>query len=63
MLIWILGLVLVIVLIALGLPIAFSMMIIGFFGLTYILGLEPALAMVGQVFFDNGMSYSLSILP
>ena len=63
MLIWILGLVLVIVLIALGLPIAFSMMICGFFGLTYILGLEPALAMVGQVFFDNGMSYSLSILP
>ena len=63
MLIWMLGLVLVIVLIALGLPIAFSMMIIGFFGLTYIIGLEPALAMVGQVFFDNGMSYSLSILP
>ena len=53
----------VILLIALGLPIAFSMMIVGFLGLTYIIGLDPALSMVGQVFFDNGMSYSLSILP
>ena len=50
-------------LIALGLPIAFSMMIVVFLGLTYIIGLDPALSMVGQVFFDNGMSYSLSILP
>tara|TARA_B100000686_G_scaffold309473_1_gene351420 strand:+ start:642 stop:1940 length:1299 start_codon:yes stop_codon:yes gene_type:complete len=63
MLIWSLGLFIVILLIALGLPIAFSMTIVGFFGLTYIIGLEPALSMIGQVFFDNGMSYSLSILP
>ena len=63
MLVWSVGLLVVILLIALGLPIAFSMMIVGFLGLTYIIGLDPALSMVGQVFFDNGMSYSLSILP
>ena len=63
MLIWIIGLLTVILLIASGLPIAFSMMIVGFLGLTYIIGLDPAFSMVGQVFFDNGMSYSLSILP
>ena len=63
MLVWSVGLLAVILLIVLGLPIAFSMMILGFLGLTYIIGLDPALSMVGQVFFDNGMSYSLSILP
>ena len=63
MLVWSVGVLAVILLIVLGLPIAFSMMIVGFLGLTYIIGLDPALSMVGQVFFDNGMSYSLSILP
>ncbi len=63
MIVWSLGLLIVILLIAAGLPIAFAMMIVGFIGLTYIIGLDPALSMIGQVFFDNGMSYSLSILP
>ena len=63
MFIWILGLILVIVLITLGLPIAFSMATIGFLGLVFIIGIEPSLAMIGQIFFDNGMNYTLSILP
>ena len=63
MFVWILGLILVIVLIALGLPIAFSMATIGFLGLVFIIGIEPSLAMIGQIFFDNGMNYTLSILP
>ena len=63
MFVWILGLILVIVLITLGLPIAFSMATIGFLGLVFIMGIEPSLAMVGQIFFDNGMNYTLSILP
>ena len=63
MFVWILGLILVIVLITLGLPIAFSMATIGFLGLVFIIGIEPSLAMVGQIFFDNGMNYTLSILP
>lgn len=63
MFVWILGLVLVIVLITLGLPIAFSMATIGFLGLVFIIGIESSLAYVGQIFFDNGMNYTLSILP
>ena len=63
MFVWILGLILVIVLITLGLPIAFSMATIGFLGLVFIIGIEPSLAMIGQIFFDNGMNYTLSILP
>ena len=63
MFVWILGLILVIVLIILGLPIAFSMATIGFLGLVFIIGIEPSLAMIGQIFFDNGMNYTLSILP
>ena len=63
MLTWIIGLVLVMIMIALGLPIAFSMAAIGFIGLTFIIGTDASLAMIGQVFFDNGMNYTLSILP
>ena len=63
MLTWIIGLVLVMIMIALGLPIAFSMAAIGFIGLTFIIGTDASLALIGQVFFDNGMNYTLSILP
>ena len=63
MLIWILGLISVILMIAVGLPIAFSMLTVGFFGLVILIGFSPSLAMIGQIFFDNGMSYTLSILP
>ena len=63
MLIWILGLLSVILMIAMGLPIAFSMLTIGFFGLVILIGFSPSLAMIGQIFFDNGMNYTLSILP
>ena len=63
MLTWIIGLVLVMIMIALGIPIAFSMAAIGFIGLTFIIGTDASLAMIGQVFFDNGMNYTLSILP
>jgi C4-dicarboxylate transporter DctM subunit len=63
MFLWITGLTLVMIMIALGLPIAFSMASIGFLGLIFIIGIDPSLAMAGQVFFDNGMNYTLSILP
>ena len=63
MLIWILGLLSIILMIAMGLPIAFSMLTVGFFGSVILIGFSPSLAMVGQIFFDNGMNYTLSILP
>ena len=60
---WGLGLAAVLILIALGVPIAFAMAAVGAVGIISILGVAPTMAMVGQVFFDNGMSYTLSVMP
>jgi tripartite ATP-independent transporter DctM subunit len=60
---WIVGIAAVLALIALGLPIAFAMTIIGMAGVAWIIGVQPMLSMLGQVFFDNGMSYTLSVMP
>lgn len=60
---WGLGLAAVLILIALGVPIAFAMSAVGIVGIISILGVTPTMAMVGQVFFDNGMSYTLSVMP
>jgi tripartite ATP-independent transporter DctM subunit len=60
---WIIGIVALLGLIALGVPIAFAMTAVAFFGVVWIIGLAPGLAMLGQVFYDNGMSYTLSVMP
>lgn len=63
MLDWILGVACTLGLIALGVPITFAMTIVGFVGIVAIIGMAPAMSMLGQVFFDNGMSYTLSVMP
>jgi C4-dicarboxylate transporter, DctM subunit len=60
---WVVGVVALLVLIACGVPIAFAMIIVGAAGIMVALGVDPALAMLGQVFYDNGMSYTLSVMP
>jgi C4-dicarboxylate transporter, DctM subunit len=60
---WAIGIAAVLALIALGVPIAFAMTAIGMAGVAWIIGLSPMLSMLGQVFFDNGMSYTLSVMP
>jgi C4-dicarboxylate transporter, DctM subunit len=60
---WIVGVVALLVLIACGVPIAFAMIIVGTVGIIAALGIDPAFAMLGQVFYDNGMSYTLSVMP
>jgi tripartite ATP-independent transporter DctM subunit len=60
---WAIGIATVLALIALGVPIAFAMTAIGMAGVAWIIGLQPMLSMLGQVFFDNGMSYTLSVMP
>ncbi len=59
----ILGLLCLLVLILLRLPIAFAMLSVGFFGVAVVVGFQPALSMVGQIAFDTGLSYELSVLP
>ncbi|RVU33917.1 TRAP transporter large permease [Hwanghaeella grinnelliae] len=63
MLDWILGVACTLGLIALGVPITFAMTIVGFLGVVAVIGLAPAMSMLGQVFYDNGMSYTLSVMP
>jgi C4-dicarboxylate transporter, DctM subunit len=60
---WAIGIVAVLALIGLGVPIAFAMAAVGMAGTAAIIGPAPMLALLGQVFFDSGMSYTLSVMP
>ena len=60
---WVLGVAALLALIALGVPIAFATTIVALIGIIALIGTAPALAMLGQVFYDNGMSYTLSVMP
>lgn len=44
-------------------PIAYSMLIVGYFGIALQIGWGPAMASVGQTMFDTGFAYTLSVLP
>ncbi|MCL4748081.1 MAG: TRAP transporter large permease [Burkholderiaceae bacterium] len=44
-------------------PIAYSMLVVGFFGIGAHIGWQAALSSVGQTVFDTGFSYTLSVLP
>lgn len=63
MLDWITGIVALLVLIGVGVPIAFAMTIVALVGIALLIGAAPAFSLLGQVFYDNGMSYTLSVMP
>lgn len=60
---WELGMLVLFLLLLAGLPIALALTAVGVLGTVAIIGWEPSLALLGQTFFDNSHSYSLSILP
>ncbi len=60
---WEVGILILFALLAAGLPISFALAAVGTAGTVAIIGLNPALSLLGQTFFDNSRSYSLSILP
>lgn len=60
---WPIGSLLFLALMFTGMPIAFAMALVGVIGTMSIIGVQPALSLVGQTFFDNGREYSLSVLP
>jgi C4-dicarboxylate transporter, DctM subunit len=47
----------------LRLPMAFAMGIVGFCGVAYKLNLGAAAAMIGQITYETGLSYTLSVIP
>ena len=50
-------------LIALRLPIAFAMGLVGFFGFGLAIGWNPAFYMIATVTYETGLSYGLSVVP
>ena len=46
-----------------GLPLAFALGLVGYFGFSAIIGFSPAGAMIAQTTWDTLTSYSLSVLP
>jgi len=44
-------------------PMAFAMGIVGFFGFAYKLNFAASAAMIGQITYETGLSYTLSVIP
>jgi C4-dicarboxylate transporter, DctM subunit len=57
------GLVAFMVMALLRVPMAFAMGIVGFVGVTYKLNFAVASAMIGQVTYETGLAYTLSVVP
>ena len=51
------------VLLFLGAPIAFGLLLVGFIGFAVLQGLDPALSMVGQIAFTTVLNEELSVIP
>lgn len=60
---WPIGIAALLVLLLGGMPIAFSLTIVGLVGTASIIGLKPSLSLLGPTFFDNGRSYALTVMP
>jgi tripartite ATP-independent transporter DctM subunit len=57
------GIILLIVLFLIKVPVAFSMSLVGLVGFAYLSGIESALSLLAQDFFDTFSSYPLSVIP
>ncbi|MDO5604034.1 MAG: TRAP transporter large permease [Paracoccus sp. (in: a-proteobacteria)] len=60
---WPIGMLILFALLFFGIPIGFSLVLVGLVGVASIVGISPALAMLGQIFFDTAQTYSLSVVP
>ena len=59
----IVGIALLLVLFLIRVQIAFAMAILGFIGILYLSGLEPALTLLAQDMYESFTSYPLSVIP
>ncbi|MBO5638604.1 MAG: TRAP transporter large permease [Oscillospiraceae bacterium] len=58
-----LGTLLVIVLMFLRVPVAFSMLTVAYFGMVVMVGFKPALSAIGTDLYTNFSSYTMSVIP
>ncbi|MDO4723934.1 MAG: TRAP transporter large permease [Comamonadaceae bacterium] len=63
MLVSLIGVLALLVLLFLGLPIAWGMLLVGVAGFSYLASLEAGLAMAAQTSFDTAMNYNFTVLP
>lgn len=59
----IIGIALLLVVFLLGMPIAFSMAVVGVAGFAYLVGLGPAMSLVAQDIYGEFTSYPLTVIP
>jgi len=59
----IIGLLILLLLLAFGIPLAFSMFLVGFFGLVIINGFYPTLALVGSTMYHSVFSFLYIVIP
>ena len=59
----ILGIIILIILLFSYMPVGFVMGLLGFFGFSYIRGLDPGLGLLARDFFDVFSSYGLTVVP
>jgi C4-dicarboxylate transporter DctM subunit len=59
----IIGVIALLILLTLGVPIGVAMGVVGFVGLTLLIGFEPALIKSGVVLFETVLKYELGVLP
>lgn len=60
---WEIGIAVLFALLLTGMPIGIALALVGCVGTAAIVGLRPAFSLLGQTYFENSRSYSLSILP
>ena len=60
---FVIGLLLLLILLVAGVPIGFSMALVGVLGVAVLRGLDPAVIMIGQVGIDAALNYNFSVLP
>jgi tripartite ATP-independent transporter DctM subunit len=59
----ILGFCLLLLLLLLGLPIAFSLMLVGFFGISYLVSVKAALPLLARTVYESSSHYPYTIIP
>jgi len=59
----ILGLILMLLMIAIGVPIAFSLVVMGAAGMCYVTGIGPTLAQISMIAWDKGNSFVILCVP
>lgn len=59
----VIGIVVLLILMALGMPIAFAMALVGAAGYMWLGGLQPGLSLLGLVPFSAAFSYTFSVIP